>query len=454
MRSDSKVFFAETPPVRLFFRAAVPGVISMVSMSLYSILEGIFVGQFCGELAFAAMNLAMPFVIINFALSDLIGVGSSIPISIAHGQQNDERANGIFSLAFFLILASALCMGLIMYRLAPLLMGWMGAEGELYELSVRYLRLNAMFCPFTSLIFSMDNYLRVCGFVRGSMLLNIFMSLLQIAFLTLFVAILRWELLGAGLAINLGMACCAVLALIPFLLRKTRLQFVKPRFSWSLLREIAACGSPVFFNNIAGRLTAIVLNALLLRRGGATAVATYSILMYASELIWPMLYGMCDSLQPAIGYNWGARALDRVKALTRCMFTASAIVSVLASTAVFLFPSVLVSFYVDSGDLALREMAAHALRLYCLGYLFRWFGFSAQTFFNAIKRPFYSSLLTLCNTFVFPMLLVFALWPLGLDGIWLNQPGSFLLVALLAFVLLQKTRRMLAAEEAAQDSLS
>ena len=83
MEERSNRLYAEMPPVRLFFHAAIPGVISMFAMSIYNIIEGIFVGQFVGGDAFAAMNLAMPLVMINFALADMMGVGSSVPISIA-----------------------------------------------------------------------------------------------------------------------------------------------------------------------------------------------------------------------------------------------------------------------------------------------------------------------------------------------------------------------------------
>ncbi|MEG0854431.1 MAG: MATE family efflux transporter, partial [Angelakisella sp.] len=79
---NSHTLFTKTPPTRLFMIAAVPGAISMLASSLYTVIDGVFVGQILGETAFAALNLAMPFVIINFALADLIGVGSSVHISI------------------------------------------------------------------------------------------------------------------------------------------------------------------------------------------------------------------------------------------------------------------------------------------------------------------------------------------------------------------------------------
>ena len=86
-------------------------------------------------------------------------------------------------------------------------------------------------------------------------------------------------------------------------------------------KKSLACAAATFCNNIAGRLASIMMNAVLLRLAGENAVSVYGILMYAEGFIQPLLYGMCDSLQPSIGYNWGAQSFDRVFALQkRCDF--------------------------------------------------------------------------------------------------------------------------------------
>ena len=85
---NSKNLFANTPPVKLFFIAALPGALSMLASALYGLLDGIFVGRILGETAFAALNLAFPFVVINFSLADLIGLGSAVPIAINLGKKS------------------------------------------------------------------------------------------------------------------------------------------------------------------------------------------------------------------------------------------------------------------------------------------------------------------------------------------------------------------------------
>lgn len=444
METQSNRIYGDLSPVRLFFHAAIPGVISMFAMSIYNIVEGVFVGQFIGSDAFAAMNLAMPLVMINFALADMVGVGSSVPISISLGQKDRDQANNYFSCAVLLIVLAGLLTGSVMFAFAPQIIRAMGAEEKVVSLAVTYLRIAAALGPLANLVFAMDNFLRISGFVRGSMALNLFMSGLQIGLVTLLVAVLRLGLVGSALAINTGFCICAVIALIPFLRGKCVLKFRRPKPTAQMLKRIVACGSPTFLNNIAGRLFSLVMNVLLIRMGGTMAVSTFSVLMYCSDLVQPVLYGLCDSMQPAIGYNWGAESYKRVKSLAKCVFSATAVVSAFAIGLMFGFPRQIASIFVGSGDIALLDSAAHALRLFSVEFLFWWFGYSAQSFYNAIQKPRNAAILTLSTAIVFPLIMVAVLWPLGLDGLWLNQAATYVPVGIIAFFMLHKTQKELA----------
>ena len=438
-------FFATARPTRLFFMVALPGMVSMLAMTIYSIIEGAFIGHLLGEAAFAAVNLAMPFVMINFSLADLVGVGSSVPISIALGRGDRARANNFFSCSLVLIFSASVFMGILLFFASPYLVSLMGAEGELADLAVKYVRVYALLGPVTTIVFAMDNYLRICGFVKISMGLNIFMSLLTIGLLSLFLGLCGMNVEGSALATSISMSFCAVLALIPFFLKKTVLSFTRPRLTATMLREIAACGSPVFLNNIAGRVASIIMNSALLRVGGVaygqTAVAAYSVLMYASDIIQPMLYGMSDSLQPAIGYNWGAKSLDRVRDITKCSFIACGVVSVIGTVFMYFFSAPIASVFVKAEDTALMEMAVHAMKIFCIAYLFRWFGFAVQGFYSAIERPLPASILSVSSAMILPILFVYVLSPMGLDGLWLNLAATSLVVSLMAVVMLRLSQR-------------
>ena len=444
MKRDTEAMYASMKPWRLFFIVALPGMISMFAMSVYSIFEGIFIGQKLGESAFAAVNIAMPLVMINFSLADLIGVGASVPISIALGRKEYKTANNVFSCSVIMIFITAVIMGSVMYFVAEPLCRMMGADGTLLDTSVRYLRTCALCGPLASIFFAMDNYLRISGYVKTSMVINVASNLVTLILLSLFLFVFEMDVVGSALAVSLSMCLCSFVAIIPFLRKKTLLQFAKPHFHKEMFKEIAACGSPVFLNNVSGRITSILMNISLMslgvkafgENGGTTAVAIYAVLMYASDLCWPLLYGISDSLSPSIGYNWGAENFGRVKKIAGCAYFGTATIGLISTSILFFFPGTIASLFVNTGDVILLREATRAIRLFCFAYLFRWFGVTTQGFFSAIEKPILATTMSVCTAFFFPVIILGALWSFGLDCIWFNFVGVNALTAVLGIVLL------------------
>ena len=458
MKMKTEEMYASMNPWRLFFVVALPGMISMFAMSVYSIIEGIFIGQTLGEGAFAAVNIAMPLVMINFSLSDLIGVGASVPISIALGQDDKETANNVFSCSVVMILLASVVMGSVMIFAANPLSRLMGAEGELLETSVRYLRTCALLGPFATIFFAMDNYLRISGYVKTSMVINIGSNVLTLGLLAFFLLVMKMDVVGSALAVSLAMSVCSIIALIPFLRGKTLLRFTRPHFHFGMFKQIAACGSPVFLNNIAGRVTSIIMNISLMtlgviefgEGGGTTAVAVYAVLMYASDLCWPLLYGISDSLSPAIGFNWGAANYGRVKKIVKCGFIGTAVIGFVSTSILFFFPGTIASLFVDAEEIRLLEVSTRAIRLFCLAYIFRWVGVMTQSFLSAIEKPALATVMSVSIALVFPVLMLGALWNMGLDGIWLNFFGANALLAVLSAIMLSVVGKEIKKKQAAQ----
>ena len=436
--------YASMAPWKLFFIVALPGMISMFAMSIYSIIEGAFIGQRLGESAFAAVNIAMPLVMINFSLADLVGVGASVPISIALGKKDQKLANNYFSCSVIMIFITSVIMGIIMFFAATPLCQMMGADDVLLDTSVRYLRTCAVLGPLASIFFAMDNYLRISGYVKTSMVINIACNFVTIGLLAFFLIGLNMDVVGSALAASLSMSLCALVAIIPFILRKTLLQFTKPKFHLNMFKEIAACGSPVFLSNISGRVTSILMNISLMtlgvkafgEGGGTTAVAIYAVLMYSSDLCWPLLYGISDSLSPAIGFNWGAENYDRVKKIAKCAFIGTATVGLISTAVLFFLSDTVATLFTSDEDIMLLEQSAKAIKFFCFAYLFRWFAVTTQGFLSAIEKPMLATIMSVATAFAFPIIILGALWGLGLTGIWLNFVGVNILAGILGLILL------------------
>lgn len=444
MKTKTELMYEGMPIWRLFFVIALPGMISMFAMSIYAIIEGIFIGQTLGESAFAAINIAFPLVMINFSLADLIGVGASVPISIALGRGDKEKANNVFSASTLMIFITSVIMGSIMWFAATPLVRFMGADGALLDTSVKYLRTFALTGPVTTIFFAMDNYLRISGYVKTSMLINVASNFATAGLLFLFLFVFQMDVVGSALASSISMCLCSAVAILPFLRGKALLRFVKPKFSFDMIKQIVSCGSPIFLSNVAGRVTSIMMNISLMtlgvkvlgEGGGTTAIAIYAVLMYASDLCWPLLYGISDSLAPAIGYNWGAENYSRVKKIAGTSYISTAIVGLISTSILFFFPTTIASLFVKAGESALLSMASEAVRIFCFAYLFRWIAVATQSFFSAIEKPVLATTMSVGVALVFPVILLGALWHYELDGIWFNFVGTNFLAAVLGLILL------------------
>ena len=205
---------------------------------------------------------------------------------------------------------------------------------------------------------------------------------------------------------------------------------------------------PELLKQHRGRITSILMNMILVRLGGENAVSVYGVLMYADGFVQPLLYGMCDSLQPAVGYNWGAGKLSRVRAIEKCCFGASCIVSLASVVVIALLPGQIAGLFMSDATPEVMSIAIGALRLFSLTYITRWFSFAVQSYMLAIEKAVPASVISVATALVFPVILIGVLWPLGLTGIWLNLAGTSLLAGILSAVILLKYRAELSGPDA------
>ena len=411
--------------------------ISMAVTSLYVVADGIFVGRCIGQGALAAVNLVMPVLMMSFALADMIAVGSSVQISIHLGEKKQMEASRIFSFCTLMIIGISFVVGLAGFFLAEPIIRLMGADADVTAQAASYLRVYAVFAPLIMIFFAVDNFLRICGRVRYSMVLNIVTSLVNIALDYLFLAVFRWPVGAAALASCIGMALGTFFGFLPFFTKRLPLRFVKGTLKLSLVGNILANGSSEFFSNIASSALMVVLNAVLLHLAGSTAVAAFSIVMYVDSIVSSLIFGLADSIQPAISFNYGAGNRRRMFLLEKGVLIVSAGVSLLAMALMYLFGGDIIPLFVKDGDPQLLTMSLRAMELFAISYLVVWVGTAISSFLTALNRPGFSLALAFSRTLVFPLICLAALpGLLGLDGVWITPAISGALTMLLALVFL------------------
>ena len=433
---ESNELYLSTPSGRLFRKAAIPGAISMLAATLFNLIDGIFIGQVCGDLAFAAANLAFPFTIIDFALAEMIGTGSSVPISISLGKGEEQKANNCFSCACILIVLAGFLVGGLFYFGAEPIMGLMGADGELQQMAADFLKVYAFCSPVVTMTYAVDNYLRICGKNKMSMFLNILNYGLNILLDFTFLVVLKWPVWSAALATCISMMASTIIGMVPFALRRFQLRFCRPVFSGALFKQIAANGSPPFLNTVSGRLVSIAMNMALMYMGGPSAIVIFGVMMYCGDIVQPLLMGVCDTVQPAIGYNYGAGRIDRVREIEKYILTTAAVISVVATVPMLLVPKVFAGLFLQPDELILLDASARVIRIFALTFVTRWFGFAIQSLFTALEKPIPATVLSLGYACVVPLVLMGLLWNMGLDGLWFNSPLTSLLISIAAGLLI------------------
>lgn len=431
--------FGTSPILKLFVKCTIPAMVGMGFSAIYSITDGIFVGHFIGQEALAAVNLVMPVIMIITALADMVATGSSVRISILIGKGDQAEANRVFSFCLELIALVSFAFGLLGFLLARPLISLLGADSLTADYAVEYLQVFSLFLPFCNVYYSTDNYLRVCGKVRLSMIINIVSSLLNILLDVLFIVVLHQDLWAAAVASCISMSLGAVWSLIPFIRKKLTLVFTRGRISLRQLFKILANGSSEFFVSIAGSLFAVIMNIVLLGLGGSTAVAAISIVEYVDSLMGMVIHSMVDALQPAISYCFGAGLLERMKKIQRVVMASSAVLSLLAMYFLLYGGQLLLPFFIKDGDSALYDMGLRAMQFFALSYLVSWIERTLSGYMTSLERPWHSLAISLLSTFLFPLLFMTILVPIWqLDGVWILHFVSSVFGSLAAIIIVRR----------------
>ena len=430
--------FGRLPPTGLFFRCAVPAVITSVFGALYSVIDGIFVGRYLGQDALAAVNLIMPVIMIVEAVSNMIATGASVNISMLLGQKRQEEASGVFSFSVKFIFAFSCiisAMGFFFARQFIVLIA-PGAAEEAIRLSVEYLRVYSVFGPLIPICFALDNYLRVCGRERLSMAIGITTQALNVVLDFILIAVLHKGVREAAAASCISIVLGSVWMLALFMGKRMDIYYTKKNIPISLFLRIAVNGASEFFSTISMSVMSVIMNLFLLKYGGTTAVAAFSIVMYVDSIVGMLNFGICDSLQPAISYCYGAGLMSRMEAIFKRVLMASVITSVFAFLFMLLAGPSLATVFVKPGDEELLAMSITAIKIFSFSYLVGWVDSSFSSFFTALDRPARSMVAAAFGTLVFPIASLFLLTStLGLNGIWLTAPVSALASSVLALVL-------------------
>ncbi len=441
---DSEIF-EKLPPTKLFFRCAVPSMITMAFGALYQIADGLFVGRFIGEDALAAVNVIMPIIMIVFAFSNMIATGASVRISVLLGEKRREDASRMFSFSIGFIFLISLLVGVVGFAFAESFVRFLapGATEAAIEYGITYTKVYAAFSPFLLVYFATDNYLRVCGKEKLSMWISIATQLLNIALDVILIALLGQGIWAAAFTSCVSMMLGSLVTIFVFSGKRLDLYYVRGMISSRDFGKILANGSSEFFTSISMSVLSVVYNFFLLWYGGTTALAAFSVIMYVDSFIGMLVFGMCDSLQPAISYCYGAGLIDKTKAILKCIVIGAVALSVASLLFMMFIGPYVAPLFIKPTDTELLAVSLVGMKLFSLSYVTGWVDMCFSSFFTALERPVRSLITSLFATLVFPTISLAILAPvMKLNGIWLTPLVSSFMSAIFTVILALTIKKM------------
>lgn len=431
--------FGITPPKKLFAKLAIPSLVSMLFSSIYMMADGIFVGKIIGSKALAAINLVFPIIMIVFAIGDMIASGASVKIGIKLGEKKEEEASNIFSVASLLMLVIDSILMILSLVFVKDIIFILIKDKQLADLSYKFAYVFILALPIIAPFFALDNYLRLCGKAKMSMWINIVVSVLNIILDAILIGYFKLGIEYAALASVLSMSIGTIIFLYPFITKKVSLRFIKPKINIKEVLYIMYNGSSEFFSNISGSIISIITNGFLLYYGGPVGVAAFSIVMYIDTLISPLLFGMIDSMQPVISYNYGAKNYERITTFFKITCVVGFTISIVTIIIMFAIPDFLVGLFSSKSDIDIIHMGKIALLLSAPSYIFNWFTMIVGSFLTGLEKATASIVVMLVESVILPLVLIVVLTKIiGVYGIFLAPSIGGVISVAIAFILWRK----------------
>ena len=406
----------------------IPSIIMMIFTSIYGVVDGLFVSNFVGKTAFAAVNLIMPLLVMLGAVGFMLGTGGCAIVAKTFGLGDSKRANEYFSTIIYVtIVAGSLLaiLGMIFVRpIAALL----GASGEMLEDCVVYSRFVLIGLPFFMLQNTFQSFFITAERPKLGLLVIVGAGVTNMLLDALLVAVIPLGLVGAALATATSQIVGGVIPLVYFSSKNSStLHLGKTHLYPRMLIAASVNGSSELMSNIAMSVVNMLYNLQLMHYAGEDGVAAYGTIMYVGFIFIAIFIGFVMGSAPIVSYHFGAGNTDELQNLRKKSVNIIAITSLAMLISALLLARPLSLVFVGY-DKALCDMTTRGFIIFSFGYLFAGFNIFGSSFFTALNNGAVSAVISFLRTLVFQVLTVLIL-PLifALDGVWYATVAAELL---------------------------
>ena len=423
---------------KLLIKQAVPSSIGVLFMSVNILIDTIFVGQWIGSLAIAAVTVVLPFTFFISSLGMAIGIGGGSVLSRALGANDKEKAKNTFANQIMMTLLLSCFFVAIGLLFSDEMLALFGAKGAIVQPAEEFFFPIILSVPFLALCMMGNNIIRAEGQAKFAMVAMIVPAFVNIGLDILFIKYMNLGMFGAALATAISYFSCFLFVLWFFLFKsELKLQLKHFKFKIPIVKEISALSFVTFSRQGVISVLSIILNHTLYTYGGEHSVAIYGIisrmLMFA---LFPIL-GITQGFLPIAGFNYGAGNYDRVKESVKLSIKYAAILATLIFVVILIFAKPITAVFTT--DALVIAQTPDALRWVFAASPIIAIQLIGAAYFQAAGKARKALLLTLSKQgfFLIPLVLILPNF-LGIFGVWIAFPIADVLSTILTGYFLKK----------------
>lgn len=423
MENENK-YLGKEKVSKLLFKFSIPCILSLLISSLYNIVDQIFIGNSSlGYLGNAATSIVFPITIISVAFAWAIGDGGAAYLSLCQGRKDTKNAhiaigNGIlinFIISIIFVLLGFLFMDQLLYLF--------GASETTLPIAQDYFRIILIFIPVYMMANGMNAIIRADGSPGFSMASTLVGAITNIILDPLFIFVFRLGIEGAAWATVIGQCLSLIVSIVYFTRTKTfKITWKSFKLNFKLFSNVIKLGISTFITQMSIVIISLVCNIMLAKYGAESKygvdipIAVIGICMKVFTIVINIAVGIVLGAQPILGYNYGARAFDRVKQTFRLVMTSTIIVGLLSMVVFEFCPETIIKMFGTESDLYM-EFAVKTFRIFLFFIVFTCSIKVSSIFFQAVGNPIKASIVSLTRDIIcfVPLVIILPIF-MGVEG--------------------------------------
>ncbi|WP_262503046.1 MATE family efflux transporter [Polaribacter glomeratus] len=424
---------------KLLIKQAVPATIGILVMSLNMIVDTIFVGQWIGVLAIAAITVVLPIVFLISSIGMGIGIGGSSIISRALGANNTEKAFLTFGNQISLTVILALLFVILGTIFSVPILNLFGAKGLILPIASEYFSVVIYGVPFLAFAMMGNPTIRAEGKPKFAMYAMMIPAVLNVVLDVVFIKFFNWGMWGAGLATSISFASCGLYILYFFLSSKSELKIIPKNFklNFKIVDEIIKLGGVSIVRQGAISILMIVLNYSLFTYGGEISISVFGIINRVMMFSLSPVLGVSQGFLPVAGFNIGAQNNARVKETIKKAIWFGSILGTIIFIGIVIFKEEII--WVFTNDATLLDETPNAMLIVFLVTPIVTMQLIGSAYFQAAGKAMPALFLTLLKQGIFLIPLAYILPKYyGIDGIWWSFPIADVLSTIITIWVLKR----------------